>query len=49
VIWLEAAGGILLLVANVLVIRAVMAADGPGVTPVVRRRRGRPEHLRRAA
>ena len=48
-IWLEAAGGMLLLVANVLVIRAVMAADGPGVAPVVRRRRGRPEHLRRAA
>ena len=48
-IWLEAAGGMLLLVANVLVIRAVMAADEPGVAPVVRRRRGKPEHLRRAA
>ena len=48
-IWLEAAGGILLLVANVLVIRAVMAADEPGMAPVVRRRRGKPEHLRRAA
>ena len=46
--WLETIGGILLLVANVLVIRAVMAAEGR-VAPVVRRRRGKPADLRRAA
>jgi hypothetical protein len=53
VIWLEALGGILLLVANILVVRAVIAADGRGVAPAaprVRRRRGRPvATLRRAA
>ena len=48
-IWLEALGGILLLLANVLVIRAVMAAEGSSVAPVVRKRRGKPADLRRAA
>jgi hypothetical protein len=48
VFWLEAIGGSLLLVANVLVIRAVMAAEG-GVAPVVRKRPGKPADLRRAA
>jgi len=51
VIWLEALGGILLLLANILVIKVVIAADGRGVAPVVRlrRRRRRPADLRRAA
>jgi hypothetical protein len=49
VIWLEALGGILLLLANVLVVRAVMAAEEGGVAPVVRKRKGRPADLRRAA
>jgi hypothetical protein len=49
VIWLEAFGGFLLFLANFLVIRAVIAADGPGITPVVRRRPGKPADLRRAA
>jgi hypothetical protein len=49
VFWLEAIGGILLLVANVLVIRAVMAAEGSAVAPVVRKRPGKPADLRRAA
>jgi hypothetical protein len=49
VIWLEVLAGILLLVANILIIKAVMASDGPGVAPVVRRRKGKPVDLRRAA
>jgi hypothetical protein len=49
VTWLEALGGILLLAANILVLRAVIAADGPGVAPVVKRRRGKPQDLRPAA
>jgi hypothetical protein len=48
VIWLEALGGILLLSANVLVLRAVMAAEGR-VAPVVKKRKGKPADLRRAA
>ena len=48
-IWIQAFGGILLLLANILVIRAVIAADGPGVAPVVRRKRRKPADLRRAA
>lgn len=49
-IWLEALGGFLLVLANFLVIRAVMAADGPRTAaPVLRRKRGKPTDLRRAA
>ena len=48
-IWLAALGGIRLLSANSRVLRAVITADGRGVAPVVRRRRGKPEDLRRAA
>ena len=48
-IWLEALCGILLLLANVLVIKTVMAAEGTDVAPVVRKRKGKPADLRRAA
>jgi len=50
--WIQAFGGLLLVVASVLVLRAVMAAD---VAPVVRRvrrtrnRRAAHQGLRRAA
>jgi len=49
VIWIQAFGGLLLLVASVLVIRVVIAADADGVAPAARRGRGKAEDLRRAA
>jgi len=51
VIWLQTFGGLLLVVASVLVLRAVMAADAAPVARGVRRTRRRAAHegLRRAA
>jgi hypothetical protein len=49
VIWLQAFGGLLLVLASFLVIGAVILADGTRAAPVVRRRRGKPVDLRRAA
>ena len=52
-IWIQAFGGLLLVVASFLVIGAVLvaeiAAEGTGVAPVVRRRRRKAVDLRRAA
>lgn len=48
-IWIQAFGGLLLVVASFLVIRAVMAADAAYAAPVIRRRPRRAADLRRAA
>ena len=48
--WIEAFGGLLLVVASVLVLRAVITADTASpVAPVAPRRRAREQGLRRAA
>ena len=48
-IWFQLFGGVLLVVASVLVLRAVIAADAAPVTPAVPRRRSDDRGLRRAA